>query len=196
MDLTGLETHCVLKVPPSFTRFFHCTRVYIYVSFIFCCIVLKLIVIISTFFWSYHAARNIFERFHVFLESISRFELDFVTTFFEQFEFLVCSKCNHTQCGRTCACAVACLYPHNSTSNVVASVLWKVKGSFNRTSWKVSDVQIVRETWVVSSFSLCLFVCICVSLSLFVVCCVLLWCSWLWLWWVEGGEEEGGGRKK
>ena len=26
--------------------------------------------------------------------------------------------------------------------------LWKVKGSFNRTSWKVSDVQIVRYTWV------------------------------------------------
>ena len=26
--------------------------------------------------------------------------------------------------------------------------LWKVKGFFNRTSWKVSDVQIVRKTWV------------------------------------------------
>ena len=26
--------------------------------------------------------------------------------------------------------------------------LWKVKGFFNRTSWKVSDVQIVRYTWV------------------------------------------------
>ena len=42
--------------------------------------------------------------------------------FFERFEFLVCSKFNHTQCGRTCACAVACLYPHNFISNVVASV--------------------------------------------------------------------------
>ena len=29
-------------------------------------------------------------------------------------------------------------------------LLWKVKGSFNRTSWKVSDVQIVRYTWVLS----------------------------------------------
>ena len=42
--------------------------------------------------------------------------------FFERFEFLVCSKFNHTHCGRTCACAVACLYPHNSISNVEASV--------------------------------------------------------------------------
>ena len=42
--------------------------------------------------------------------------------FFERFEFLVCSKFNHTPCGRTCACAVACLHPHNSISNVVASV--------------------------------------------------------------------------
>ena len=32
--------------------------------------------------------------------------------FFERFEFLVCSKFSHTQCGRTCACAVACLCPH------------------------------------------------------------------------------------
>ena len=42
--------------------------------------------------------------------------------------------------------------------------LWKVKSSFNRTSWKVSDVQIVRYTWVLP-----------VSLSLCVACCVLLW---------------------
>ena len=31
----------------------------------------------------------------------------------------MCSKFNHTQCGRTCACALACLYPHNSISNVM-----------------------------------------------------------------------------
>ena len=42
--------------------------------------------------------------------------------FFERFDFLVCSKFKHTQCGRTCACAVACLYPHSSISNVVAFV--------------------------------------------------------------------------
>ena len=51
--------------------------------------------------------------------------------------------------------------------------LWKVKDSFDRTSWKVSDVQIVRYAWVLS-LSLCL--CLCVF-----ACCVLLW-------W--GGEEE------
>ena len=59
------------------------------------------------------------------LELISRFEFDFRrcgNLFFERFEFLVCSKFNHTQCGRTCACAVACLCPHNSISNVVVSV--------------------------------------------------------------------------
>ena len=65
----------------------------------------------------------------------------------------------------TCACAVACLHPHNSISNVVVSLtihddrytfkrcremkpLWKVRGFFDRTSWKVSDVQTVRYTWV------------------------------------------------
>ena len=36
----------------------------------------------------------------------------------ERFEFLVCSKFNHTQCGCTCACAVARLHPRNSISNV------------------------------------------------------------------------------
>ena len=52
--------------------------------------------------------------------------------------------------------------------------LWKVKGFFNRTSWKVSDVQIVRKNLGVVFF-LCL--CLCVSVLclcvLCVVCCVL-----------------------
>ena len=39
--------------------------------------------------------------------------------FFERFEFLVCSKFNDTQCGCTCAFAVA---PHNSIANVVVFV--------------------------------------------------------------------------
>ena len=55
--------------------------------------------------------------------------------------------------------------------------LWKVEGFFNRTSWKVSDVQIVRFTWVLSSFSVSVSVSASVSLSLCVVCCVLLWWS-------------------
>ena len=77
----------------------------------------------------HHAARNKFERFRRrgerVLELFSRFEFDFSSLrklFFERFEFLACSKFNHTQCGRTCACAVACLCPHNSISNVVVSL--------------------------------------------------------------------------
>ena len=59
---------------------------------------------------SYYSARNQFERFRWFLELISRFE------------FLVCSKFNHMQRDCTCACALACLHPHNSISNVVMSL--------------------------------------------------------------------------
>ena len=46
----------------------------------------------------YHARRNQFERFRWFLELISRFEFEFRRRgiFFEGFEFLVCSKFNHT----------------------------------------------------------------------------------------------------
>ena len=59
-----------------------------------------------------------------FLELICRFEFQFRRCgfFFERFEFLVCSKFNQTQCGRTCACVVACLCPHNSISNVAVSL--------------------------------------------------------------------------
>ena len=49
------------------------------------------------------------------LELISRFEFECCRCenfFFEGFDFLVCS----------CECAVACLCPRNSISNVVASV--------------------------------------------------------------------------
>ena len=47
----------------------------------------------------YYAVQNQFERFRGFLELISRFEFDFLRRenyFFERFEFLVCSKFNHT----------------------------------------------------------------------------------------------------
>ena len=56
--------------------------------------------------------------------------------------FLVCS--NHTQCGRTCACAVACMHPHNSISNVVVSLT--IHGNRNRyfliyvSLWKVIHI--------------------------------------------------------
>ena len=68
--------------------------------------------------------------------------------------------------------------------------LWKVKGFFNRTSWKVSDVQIVRETWVLSFFSaslsLCIYMCVCLSLCV-VCCCDGRGCG-------GGGGRRGGGR--
>ena len=51
-----------------------------------------------------------------FKELASRFEFEFrrcENCIFEQFEFLVCSNFNHMQRDCTCACAVACLYPHN-----------------------------------------------------------------------------------
>ena len=73
----------------------------------------------------YHSARNNFERFRGFWELFSRFEFDVrhcENYFFERFEFLVCSKFNHMQRDCTCACAVACSHPHNSFSNVVASL--------------------------------------------------------------------------
>ena len=66
-------------------------------------------------FSEYCARPNKFERFRGFLELISRFEFDFLRRenyFFERFEFLVCS----------CECAVACLCPRNSISNVGASL--------------------------------------------------------------------------
>ena len=46
----------------------------------------------------YHSAENKFERFRESLELISRFEFEFRRggNFFEGFEFLVCSKFNHT----------------------------------------------------------------------------------------------------
>ena len=40
--------------------------------------------------------------------------------------------------------------------------LWMVRGSFDRTSWKVSDVQIVR---CAVSVSLCLCLCVCLRVS-------------------------------
>ena len=72
---------------------------------------------------TYHSPRNQFERFRGFLELIARFEFDFRRRgnyFSERFEFLVCSKFNDTQCGRTCACAVACLCLHR----IPVRMLW------------------------------------------------------------------------
>ena len=66
--------------------------------------------------------------------------------------------------------------------------LWKVKDSFNRTSWKVSDVRIFRYTWYcLLSLPLCLAVCsVCVCLPVLCVVVVLVVVVV-----VEGGEEKG-----
>ena len=53
-----------------------------------------------------------------FWELISRFEFDFR----RGNHFLKAKKFNHTPLGCSCACAVACLCPQNSISNVVVSV--------------------------------------------------------------------------
>ena len=64
--------------------------------------------------------------------------------------------------------------------------LWKVKGFFNRTSWSVSNMQIVRYTWVLYSLSVSLSFCLslCVCLCLCVLCVVVV----LVVVVVEGGE--------
>ena len=62
--------------------------------------------------------------------------------------------------------------------------LWKVEGFFNRTSWKVSDVQIVHFTWVFVSVSVSLCLCVLRVVS-------LSWWSWL-LFVVEEVRERGG----
>ena len=69
---------------------------------------------------------------------------------------------------------------------------WKVKGFFDRTSWKVSDVQIVRKTWVLSSFSVSVSVSLCLCVLCVVCCCGARGCG-------GGGgrgREEGGKRRR
>ena len=66
--------------------------------------------------------------------------------------------------------------------------------SFNQTSWKVSDVRIVRYTWVLSSFSVSLSLCLCVCLCLCVVCVVVV-LGVVVVVVVEAGEDGGGEEK-
>ena len=78
----------------------------------------------SFFFGMFFSQRKSKANFGWFRELISRFEFEFrrCENFFERFEFLMRSKFNHMQQDCTCACAVACLHPHNSISNVVVSL--------------------------------------------------------------------------
>ena len=72
--------------------------------------------------------------------------------------------------------------------------LWKVKGFFNRASWKVSE-RASRSLYLGSVFFLCFSVsvclCVCVSVSACFVVCVVVVDVVVVV--VEGGEEEGGG---
>ena len=67
---------------------------------------------------------NQFERFRGCWNQLADSNSIFVAAeiIFERFEFLVCSKFNHMQRDCTCACAAACLHPHNSIPNVVVSL--------------------------------------------------------------------------
>ena len=71
----------------------------------------------------YHSGPNQFERFRGFLELISRFEFDFLReNYCLNDSNFWCVRSSTTHSGRSCACAVACLCPHNSIPNVVVSV--------------------------------------------------------------------------
>ena len=100
----------------------------------------------------------------------------------------MCSKFNHTPCGRSCACAVACLHPHNSISNVVVSVTIHddMKIFTGRSKTLLTEHHgkcLTCKSFVKLGFCLC--VSVYVSVSLCVACCVLLW------WRSEGGWRRG-----
>ena len=61
-----------------------------------------------------------------FWNLVAEFEFDFRRCgnyFLNDSNFCCVQRFNHTHnVARTCACAVACLHPHNSISNVVVSV--------------------------------------------------------------------------
>ena len=114
--------------------------------------------------------------------------------FFERFEFLVCSTFNHTQCGRTCACAVACLCPHNSISNVVVSVTIHDKVHiYQRCSKNMKPETLLAEhqgkCLSCKSFVIFVFcVCVCVSVSLCLCLCLCVSVSLCFVVVVEGGR--------
>ena len=73
----------------------------------------------------YYSRPKQFERFRGVLELITGFEFDFRRRgnyFLNDSNCRCVQKFNHPQCGPPCACAVACLHPHNSISNVVVSL--------------------------------------------------------------------------
>ena len=103
--------------------------------------------------------------FGCFLELISRFEFDFRRCgfFFEGFEFMVCSKFNHTQCALHVHVLWACLCPQNSNSNVVVSVTIHMTRIYIYTFFK--DV----------CECICICMCICIWKCLCLCCCVCIY---------------------
>ena len=97
---------------------------------------------------------------------ISRFEFDFRHCGFFCTIRIGCSKFNHTQCGRTCACTVACLCPNNSISSVVVSV----------TTFVYVQIFLVIEVWERTRICVCKCICIC---SFYCTCIFIPW-SWKW----------------
>ena len=100
------------------------------------------------------------------LELISRFEFDFSVSEIICERIDLCSKFNHKQCGRTCACSGASFYQHNSTSNVLASV------TIHDDSFLITYFQELTEHHgkcrTCESFviiCLCLSLCFCLSVS-------------------------------
>ena len=58
---------------------------------------------------------------------------------------------NLTQCGRTCACAVACLHPHNSMSNVVVSLIF-------------------ANVYACEHVKVCVYLCVCIYVCTMFLC--------------------------
>ena len=126
---------------------------------------------------------------------------------------------NHTQCGRSCACAVACLHPHNSISNVVVSLTIhdniKIYFYINvgdvaknmKLLWKVINVYMCAYTYIFFHTDTRIHihvqvhvrvrVRVRVRVSVFVLaCCCCCRCGFLWMLCVvvvvvEEGEEGG-----
>ena len=69
----------------------------------------------------------------------------------------MCSKFNHTQCGRTCACAVACFCPDNSISNVVVSVTTCIYIYTN--IYRYRDMWTYTNMYVFVCFCICILIC-------------------------------------
>ena len=107
----------------------------------------------------YHSARNQFERFRFFFFGIiSRFDFDFRRRgiFLKDSNFW-CVRCSITHnVGCKCECAVACLHPHNSISNVVVSLT------------------IYDDMYI--NLLICILISPCICVKMFMYICVWVWC--------------------